>query len=92
MAQVIDKLPPRERARGGRPSKYPYDEWLDGRPWVLLHGEDFRCGTRSMEGILRRQARLRHGTLETRTLREGEEKIGLAVQFTPFPEIWGAQP
>ena len=41
------KLTPEEtqerkgRPKLSKPSKYPWDEWLDGDHWVLEQGEDF---------------------------------------------------
>ena len=29
-------------SRGGATSKYPWDEWLDGRIWRLIGGRDFQ--------------------------------------------------
>lgn len=40
MARCLERLPePPSR----RQSKYPWELWLDGRAWQLLHGEDFTC-------------------------------------------------
>lgn len=35
--------------RGRRPgSGYPWGDWLNGKPWRLIKGSDFRC---SLKGI-----------------------------------------
>ena len=36
MARVIDTFPAHTNQ-----SRYPWDEWLDGRVWELVQGEDF---------------------------------------------------
>jgi len=40
MAQVLEELPKQTRAGGGggREAMYPYDEWLDGQPRMLVEG------------------------------------------------------
>lgn len=37
--------------------KYPYDEWLDGRPWKIRQGEDFTVSVRSMMRNIQNYAR-----------------------------------
>lgn len=54
MAELLDEtLEPR---RGGRRSKYPWDEWLDGRTWLLKHGADFTVSTETMRVMLYQNA------------------------------------
>jgi hypothetical protein len=39
MAEVLKKF---EFEMRGRPTKYPWDRWLDGRIWKLERGVDFQ--------------------------------------------------
>jgi len=50
--------------------QYPWDQWLDGDIWQLIHGEDFQTHPLMMERIIRTRAvtrgakvRLRHQPL-----------------------------
>lgn len=43
-------------------SEYPWDEWLDGRCWLLEHGTDFTSTIRSM-GVSIRKAAAKRGLL-----------------------------
>jgi hypothetical protein len=77
MPRVLEELP---EPRLGRPPKYPYDKWLDGKVWLLVEGEDFEVGAaRSVAMGLRAAARKRGQKAKTRTVR------GLAVEAT-LPE------
>jgi hypothetical protein len=33
-------------------SRYPWEEWCDGRTWVLVRGEDFSCQVKSMQNTV----------------------------------------
>jgi len=53
MAKKLRKL----QERGpGRPAAYPWDRWLDGKPWKLIQGEDFSVSLRSMDNNIRKAA------------------------------------
>lgn len=46
--------------RVGRPPKYPWDAWLDGKhAYTVEQGVDFDCSTRSFIQILTRTAKSR---------------------------------
>ena len=78
MPRILEELP---QPRLGRPPKYPYDEWLDGRVWLLVPGEDFEPGDeRSVVQGLRQAANTRGQMGETRTV------SCRAVQATPREE------
>lgn len=57
MARRLERLP---RPPGGRQTKYPWDLWLDGTPWQLLHGEDFTCTRDTFRQNARYQAKSRN--------------------------------
>lgn len=40
MSRIVD-MDLTEVPRTGRPAKYPWDEWFDGRTHVLVQGEDY---------------------------------------------------
>lgn len=57
-----------------RPSKYPWDEWLDGRIWYLrtrTTGGDFSCLRRSIQSQARKQALLNGKALASRIVSGG---------------------
>lgn len=39
MAEVLEEFDFRRRGE----SRYPWDQWFDGRIWKLKQGEDFKC-------------------------------------------------
>lgn len=64
----IDQIPddwadwstPYDRMTAGRPTKYPWDEWLDGEHvYVLERGVDYQCQTASLVAQFQRRARAR---------------------------------
>lgn len=56
MAEIIEAV---SRARGGRRSAYPWDEWLDGQARRLTRGEDFQCLTESFRTMAHTAAKNR---------------------------------
>lgn len=55
----------------GNVAKYPWEQWTDGRVWLLKRGEDFKTGLTSFAGACyqrahrdRRQVRLRKNEAE----------------------------
>ena len=54
MARIIEEFPPEWRAR-----RYPWQEWLDGKPRVLTQGEDFTVSLVAMQRHFVRMARER---------------------------------
>lgn len=41
----------------GRPRKYPWEEWLDGRTWELTRGEDFTSNALAFRNQIYTRAR-----------------------------------
>lgn len=52
---MAEQLETYDFARG----KYPWDDWMNGRPWEITHGQDFTCGSRSMKTQIHEEARRR---------------------------------
>jgi len=48
--KTVKELPP---TTFGRPLKYPYDKWLDGRINMLSKGDDFHVDVKSITNIIR---------------------------------------
>jgi hypothetical protein len=63
-------------------TKYPWDEWLNGKIWLLTEGVDFSISITSMQSSVTNAARNRGLKV---TMRKREE--GLYVQAI-FPEHW----
>lgn len=79
MAEVMDSYEFRHYGRGR--SKYPWDEWLDGRVWKLERGKDYSVSEHSMDSQLRSAARKRVGNMQIKM------GIGfLIIQFHKAPE------
>ncbi len=60
MAQLLDKFPARD---------YPWEEWLDGKPYGLKRGADFDTDVASMRVTVYRAAKRRG--VRVRTMVEG---------------------
>lgn len=57
MANVITEMPKISRAGGGRKgSKYPLDEWFDGKMREIVEGEDYECKRESLINMLHGKA------------------------------------
>jgi hypothetical protein len=76
MAKPLDEWPTLEREQ-----RFPWSEWLDGRPWQLTRGEDYDSRAKTIIANARSQAKKRGGTVRTRTLNEGTEREAVVVQF-----------
>ena len=77
MAQELDQLPKRFRKSGTY--KYDWDNWANGKVWLLRQGEDFHVSPRSFSA----QA---HGTklgkkVAVRQVPQDDGVPALAVQF-----------
>jgi hypothetical protein len=77
MSKVIQELP-RIRRRG-RPTKYPWGEWTDGKPRSIVQGEDFNLEPRVMVSALHTHATTHDLAVETRT----DDKGVVYFQFSP---------
>lgn len=66
-------------SRGGRAPKYPWDQWLNGRPWRCIQGQDFDCLPHTFMGLARKAAR--REDLEVKIKRVGQAVVIQA--YTP---------
>lgn len=88
MARVIAEFPGNS---SGRPTKYPWNDWLNGQVWELIPGEDFHVSPSGLRSAMARQAKLRGLKVRTRLVGDptiAESTAGcLVVQaYTPDPE------
>ena len=60
--------------------RYPWNEWLDGRPWKLEVGVDFTAKVSTFKQMAKAQAQRRGGRLPTVMQTEGDKQY-LAIQF-----------
>jgi hypothetical protein len=69
----------------GRPQKYPWGEWENGKPWEIVKGEDYHVSSQNMQVNLHMRAAKDNKVVRTRTRREvaGEK---LVFQFFEKPE------
>jgi hypothetical protein len=49
-------------------SRYPWEDWFDGRTHILSRGEDFACGTISIRNTIRTNAMRHNMFVRTREL------------------------
>ena len=74
MARKLDTFP---TAAG---SRYPWDEWLDGNVWELVHGDDFTAKPSTFRSIASGQAKKRGGKMRTRSV-EADGRPAVVIQF-----------
>ncbi len=55
----------------GRRSKYPWEQWLDGDPWILTPGEDFTTTAEAFQSAVWRASNARG--VKTRTMIDGDK-------------------
>lgn len=69
------------KVRLGRPPRYPWDEWSDGRERVLREGQDFLCMAESFVLLCRRTARIRsmQVTVSTTTVPENGPPLSVEI-------------
>ncbi len=63
MAEILEDAPGIHR--GGARPKYPWDEWLDGKTWLIKRGEDYAVPSTSMTAMIRMTARRKGGWVTT---------------------------
>ncbi len=75
MPRQLDEFPKAKR-RG----KYAWDEWLDGRVWLLRKGEDYTTTTPSMRASAAKAARGAGKRLRTRVTTDEDGTEALVIQ------------
>lgn len=76
MAEALEEWPARNREQ-----RYPWDEWLDGRPWKVRRGSDFESKAGTFIANARAHARRRGGNVRTALFGEGTEQEYIVIQF-----------
>lgn len=61
-------------------SRYPWHDLLDGNPWELTQGEDFKCKPMTFINNARSQAKRRGGTTRSRLFQNGD-RTTVVIQF-----------
>ncbi len=79
---MSELVPNYEFRRIGRPTRYPYDEWLDGVARIATRGIDFHCEPENFQHALWQYARNR--SIKARTERIGIDQV--AFQFVSINE------
>jgi hypothetical protein len=75
MARRLDSFPPQTRSR------YPWDEWLDGSAWELVHGEDFHSRMTTLRANAQLQAKKRGGQTRSKVVRTDDGHEAVVIQF-----------
>lgn len=68
MAKQLDEFP--EGIRVGRPGKYPWDEWFNGKVWEVEAGTDFSTTPESFRMTIKSAAKSRGGSVKIAKLDE----------------------
>jgi hypothetical protein len=74
MAKVLKSFTFETRARGGFASKYPWQEWMDGRIHQLEAGKDFNGKAQTFRYLAAKQAKKLGKTLNFALIKKGEGK------------------
>lgn len=69
-------------------SKYPFDDWLDGRVWLLRDRVDFTCMAVSMQSSLYNHARAAGVSVCTRVVFGTGVDGSVLVQAYPNDSTW----
>ena len=76
MAKQLKEFPRHKRRR----RKYPWDEWLNGKPWLLRHGEDYETSTPTMRAVATKAAQAAGKRLETQATTDDDGTEALIIQ------------
>lgn len=75
-------------------SKYPFNDWLDGRVWFLRPTIDFTCLATSMQSMLHGAAKQQDKAVSSRLvfvpgISDGwHDTYGVLVQAYPIADTW----
>lgn len=78
MAKELDEFPQTRGRRAGAASRYPLDEWFNGKVWQLDAGEDFDAKPENIRITLSKAAKARDGKLRTALVNDGKSVV---IQF-----------
>lgn len=65
-------------------SKYPWDQWLNGKPWELTHEVDYQVKTGNFITVSQAAAKKQQG--EVKWVRTGDKTIVIQFVKTPTEE------
>ena len=71
MAEKLDEFDFTTKRGPGRPSKYPWETWLDGGIYKLKRGEDYEVMTSSFKSAAKSAAKTRGQKLRFMPLESG---------------------
>lgn len=54
--EILNELPPRGTGSGQKP-RYPWDEWMDGKPRLAERGVDYHIADQAFALLIRQKAR-----------------------------------
>jgi hypothetical protein len=77
---MAEQLTDFEFRRHGRPHKYPWAMWADGKPLRLVSGEDFTISAEAMRTNARAFGTRNNYAVSTAVVDDG---MALIVRFTP---------
>ncbi len=69
-----------DKRRRGRPTKYPWDEWMDGQIRRIVWGKDFNCKVESMRAALRTRVPS-DSPIKVRTSVADKERMTIVFQY-----------
>lgn len=69
--------------RPGRAQKYPWDQWLNGKPWELEHGTDYTCKTTSILHAAKKKLDAEQPPRAFKWVRTGEKTIVIQAVAAP---------
>jgi hypothetical protein len=69
-------------APGGRPAKYPWQDWTDGAWWTVERGIDYDCATASFRTSLSEKARQLQLKYQSQVISDnGDPREKVAFQY-----------
>ena len=78
MAKTLSEFP--SDHTGGRPESYPWDQWLDGQPWLLTNGEDYKTTTKQFRGAAEAAARRKGLWIRGQVQKKSGLVYGIVIQ------------
>ena len=78
MARVVDDYVFVHRGLSRDHTNYPWNQWFDGRKWMLVSGDDFEISPKDFRTVAHRAAKRLGGRVRSNTV-EG----GMIIQFVP---------
>lgn len=82
---MAEQMPEFQRLREiqAHRSKYPWEKWLDGNPWLIYAGEDFTCAAVSIVSSANKWAARRGFSIQSSV---SEDQLTVSLQAVPKRE------